>query len=175
MHSKRSVEVGGTIGAIMPSDQFTVITDDGDSVLANLSRRVSRQAGSIRVGDRVTVQVSIDLPVPGRIVELAPPVAPVGTPSEAATRAEPNGESAPVVMGQITKRLQGDDFRVAVPGVGLIRARLHARLRESANRMQIGDSVRVELVDGPGVPCIVESESSARGGALEFTNPRVVR
>ena len=65
------VEIGGTIGELLSSERFCVVADNGHFVLATLSGRLANRAWSVRVGDRVTMQVALERPVPGRIVQLA--------------------------------------------------------------------------------------------------------
>lgn len=71
MNRSDVIDIEGTIGELMPSDRFSVLTDDGHLVLAALSGALARQAWAIKVGDRVTVQLAVDRPIPGRIFRLA--------------------------------------------------------------------------------------------------------
>jgi translation initiation factor IF-1 len=61
------VELEGIVHALQPSDRYSVVTDDGQSVLAMANTRLAREAIPIRVGDRVTLRLDLDQPTPGLI------------------------------------------------------------------------------------------------------------
>jgi len=61
------IELEGTVQVLQPSERYSVVTDDGQRVLAVANTRLAREDVQIRVGDRVAFRLDLDQPTPGLI------------------------------------------------------------------------------------------------------------